>query len=263
MIELYTGADFCALDLPEPEWFLTDLIPGDGWTMVAALPKTGKSLFCLQVGDVIARGQGQVLGFQATAKVPRRVLFIQADCPPKTWQTQMRLICPETPMLITLAPEYVLEMPSERLKLMKLIGDAQPHIIIWDCLRKLSACDLNTQEGAQTAIRRIKGMAKDVPFIMIHHPRKVPPMTSDDIRQMGAGSLYLQADANATVALWWDIEKKVGKLARVSRVVRDLVMATDHGPHGEWILGSPPPKPPTGAQYQHLASLAGQHVKPS
>lgn len=239
-IKFYTCAEFSKLPLPAPKWLIENLIPGDGWTLVYAYPKVGKSLFCAQVGHALATGTGSVLGFRPSP-TPLRTLYIQADTPDRTFQEQVIKLCPSSPMMVTLScPPYAPERHRPLLDL--LISDAKPQVIIWDCLNKLTTEDYNTMTGAARAIMRLTCLAPSVPFLLIHHARKPQREIADDTRIGGAGSFFLHSDANTTINLRMNEHK--GKVVRHNRVNEDLYMDAGRDERGAWIVAPSPA--PTG-----------------
>ena len=86
---VYTARQLCEMILPPTRWVAKDLM-AEGFTMLSARPKAGKSLLALQLGIAVATGT-PFLGRYETVKGP--VLYINVDDPSrKRLQTNLLLL---------------------------------------------------------------------------------------------------------------------------------------------------------------------------
>ena len=82
----WTAPEFLRHKFERPSWVLPGLVGASGWTMVLALPKTGKSIFCLQMALALAKG---VPFLKWTPERSWRVTFVEWDAPVEEFQTQL------------------------------------------------------------------------------------------------------------------------------------------------------------------------------
>ncbi len=69
-----TDLEILATEYPDPEWIIPDYLP-EGYTVLAGLPKLGKSVLGLQIAEAVASG-GVLFGKQVTQG---RVLYIAVE----------------------------------------------------------------------------------------------------------------------------------------------------------------------------------------
>lgn len=200
-----SAEDFAELALPRPRWLVEDLLPGDGWTLLVAKAKTGKSLLAMQLAAALHAG-GMFLGTPVAALT--KVLYIQLDAPPNDWQEQVRRLQAGKRGWATYTTEqiplYVLDGQYQHLQvqLRERIKAGGYGLVIWDALEKLTRQDTNKKEGCQILLDRMKAVNPG-PNLVIHHPRKPHGETSDGLVDAASGNHYLTADASAI----WGLQK--------------------------------------------------------
>ena len=238
--EPITFKDFAALDLPEPTWLIPELIPGDGWTLVVAPPKTGKSIFMAQAA--VAATTGEPFLRWGPPPRPLTVLYCQGDAPPKVWHTQIRRIrtLQEAGVSTLRVPLGFLSSELQRTQARAAIARVKPDWIIWDAFEKfLTVQDLNTQQGMSLALSTLKSVNGPCPFALIHHPRKGKPGEEDSPKMAASGHHYLTGDATQIISL-------TKKTARIEgRLVNDdpaYHFQREDGT-GRWFVGPTRPGP--------------------
>lgn len=252
----WTAEEFTKLELPHPKWVLTGLIPGDGWTLLVAKPKTGKSILMLQTLQALTLGQGFLGGVPPGAL---KCLYIQGDAPAGSFQSQIQQIAPLGKFGITMVPHGILDSLESRATTLETIKSWSPDFLVWDALEKLTFLDLNTKEGCQPTVERLKGLSLGKPFLIIHHPRKGNPDGSvEDFRNASAGNHYLTGDADCIMGLEWRSLAKEGSLTVITRQDEDKKLILGRGPVGQWFLKGKAeggPKAPSGASVTSLYDL--------
>ena len=213
-------AEFNETVLPTPSWVVPGLVPGSGWTLIIAPPKTGKSVFAEQMVYALALGEKFLYW---PIERPWRVTFVEADAPDGDLQKQTRAIMPKaTENLDIIIPDsrQLLRDLAESQKVAQRIKDHGAEFVVFDALEPLAgpSLDLNTQQGVQSAINVLKGLAGNKPFMLIHHPRKQhpnPEFEETDVRNMAAGHHYLTANSTASLSIKADT--RYGKLNTIGR----------------------------------------------
>ena len=231
--EPLTFKEFSDLDLPEPEWLIPDLIPGDGWTLVVAPPKTGKSIFMAQAAVAASTGT-PFLRWGAPSR-PLRVLYCQGDAPPKVWHIQIQRIqvLREADVATVRVPLGFLSNEAQRIQARAVIGRVKPDWIIWDAFEKLlTVQDINTQQGMSQALLSLKSVNGPCPFALIHHPRKGKPGEEDTPKLAASGHHYLIGDATQILSLTKTAVRVEGRL--ISDAPPYRFHRVDGS--GEWVL---------------------------
>ena len=178
---------------------MSGLIPADGWTMIQAPPKTGKSMFAAQLVDALEMCNPFLAWTPARAV---RCLYVQIDAPPGDWVAQLEqlnLVAARTLDRTDLGL-FFLDDPEKRVHLRDAIQAGGFELVVWDAAEKLTSMDLNKKEGCQHLLRTIHS-AWAGPSILVHHPRKLSEAGNwrnvDEI----AGHHYLAADASSILTL--------------------------------------------------------------
>jgi RecA-family ATPase len=223
--------------LPSPHWIVDDLLPGGGWTLLVAKPKTGKSLLAMQLAAALSRG-GEWIGRPVKQ---RRVCYIQLDAPHEDWQKQVRFLTlndrlkPYTydrrylPIqLLDTTHITVQSQLREHLKKLEI------ELVIWDALEKLTGKNLNEKENCQAVLERMR-LVFPGPSLVIHHPRKPNGDAVDSIVDAAAGNHYLTADASCLWALK-SKGKQEGKLTVRPRIAKEQELDLAREPKtGLWL----------------------------
>lgn len=233
--------EFNAITLPTPKWVVENLVPGDGWTYLIGLPKTGKSILAAQVADAIVEGQPVL---DCPAPVAGVVVYVQVDAPVGVWQAQLRDILPDSRVLTMTMPKGVLTIPGGLEKARRLLDELRPALVVWDALEHLSGnLSVNDESSAKEILRRLK-VATPGPFVVVHHPRK--PGKGDegaeDPAVAAAGHHYLAGDASAILMLEKTGEQ-TGRLRIVCRLIEDRTVKLERDSVGRWRLRPAQPRP--------------------
>lgn len=85
---LKTDTQILAAEYPEPEWIIPDSLP-EGYTILAGLPKLGKSVIGLQIAEAVASG-----GILFNKRIQKgKVLYIAVEDTERRLQRRMRDNC--------------------------------------------------------------------------------------------------------------------------------------------------------------------------
>jgi hypothetical protein len=243
---LYSVGAFLQIDLPQAVWLVDTLVPGDGFVLLCAPPKVGKTTLAAQVGGAIRHG-APFLGHATT--LPRRVLVMQADNPAGDWHTHMKDVV-HAPGVVDLdfvlcAPHYVGD-PTKTQLAKQRIQDAKPHFVIFDALETTvrPEWNLNDREGMQRALAALRTLWPG-PSMLVHHLRK-PPVGGQDVGWAApAGHHSLTGSASV---LWSLIgtDKKATLHVR-GRGVKGSTFPLIRNAQGLWVLNKGPTPPGTAA----------------
>lgn len=225
VLRLRSFQDLAEEILPTLRWLVDELLPGDGWTLLVAKPKTGKSLLAMQLAAALSRG-GAFLGIPVEQ---RRVAYVQLDAPVGDWQAQVRLLPKEYregPLTLDRRdlPLKLLDTNNVGIQsqLREVLKKAEVQLVIWDALEKLTSLDLNKKEGCQPALERLRSIFPG-PAVVIHHPRKPSGESADALVDSASGNHYLTADASAI----WGLVKQPGGKGRLQVLTRATDVKVD------------------------------------
>ena len=239
-----SAQDFAEAVLPLPRWIVPKLLPGEGWTLLVAKPKTGKSLLAMQLAAALASGSTFV---GREVSTPGRVLYVQLDAPAGDWQEQVRRLPPGARAWDTYTrqelPLYVLDAANSavQVQLRDRIKAASYTLVIWDALEKLTRQDINTKEGCQLVLDRLRFVSPGANLV-VHHPRKQNGDYQDALVDSAAGNHYLTGDASAV----WGLSKtgNRGVLKAITRASDETVDLERDPQSFLWLPAKDRPKPP-------------------
>ena len=248
-MQAWTGIQFLAEAFPEPPWLVRGLIPGSGWTALIAEPKIGKTTFCLQLLLALIIGR-PFLHWPELAPMGR-VAIVEADAPRVELQTQLRALVPHhagidlSRLVVVHEPAGYIMDPKETFLVWTHLRDVNPGFVVFDALESSIGQGVNATADAARTIMRFTALAgENVPFLVIHHPRKRsqdPAATGDDVRDVGAGSHYLASNASALLQLH---PTQIDVVTRQTRDTAYPLARVDLEGAGLWDL--PKLQPPTG-----------------
>lgn len=252
--------EFLAQPVPTDLWLVDEIVPSSGFTLVLAPPKTGKSIWTLQVTLSLALGQ-PFLGHHCPLGA-RRVAFLQGDAPLPAWHGQIQRYSAMTgvppgwytdmyPRGFLVAPEYA----TQRLALRSQLRDLGIEVIVFDALESLSAgVGTNEKEQADKILRALDHMADGRPHLVIHHPRKLGQgMEPESAQDAAAGHHSFSSAANGIVHL------TKTAMTIITRHTEPVTIQCARRPKGHpeagaWIPGKPK-TPPAGKDYPGLGDL--------
>ena len=208
--------------------------------MVLALPKTGKSIFCLQMALALARGEPFL---KWTPEHSWRVTFIEWDAPVEEFQAQLFALDSAPPTTLDIIGPSTASMPlldseAEQQAVATRLGSHQSELVIFDALESLTLRNINEHQGAAATIHTAKRLAHQRPFIMIHHPRKEQPdLDLADARQAAAGHHFFSLNASTLIHL-----RDASITVQARRGKRELISLGRHVLNPEvarWTLPDP------------------------
>src|SRR5712691_6266175 len=91
--KILNAVELMALELPEPRWAVTGLIP-EGLNIFAGRPKSGKSWLMLGIAIAVASG-GRALGQVAVA--PGDVLYLAMEDSPRRLKERIGVLLGDSP----------------------------------------------------------------------------------------------------------------------------------------------------------------------
>lgn len=230
--KLYKVEEFRELELPQTQWLLPKLLPGSGWTVIIAPPKTGKSLLSIQICNALAMGQPFL---ECVPERAYKVLYVQADAPPKNWQKQLTQYG-ATGWYTVVPPARFFSSKKSQEDFAKLVQKGAPwDFLIWDALESVLKVDSNEQTAVGDAIEAMKKVHRE-PFAVIHHPRKGrgEDGEDDDPRDAISGSKYLASNPNAILQLKAKMREKHGVLTIMADREETLDWPLKRLEHGFW-----------------------------
>ena len=223
---------------PAPKWLIDGLLPGGGWTLCIAKGKVGKSILVTQMLHALSVGE-EFFGKTVPAPVP--TVLLQADTPPAIWQDELAQagFPKDSPVHTLFLEPGVLSGGME--KVMAELEPLRPCYVAFDALDSLFVgLDVNNPDHAKEMLSRLRKVAGNVAFTLIHHSRKGSPMAEgqqEDLRDAAAGSRVLLNRADHVIFLRSNLGpiEVTGRLASYTYEKRNLSRL----PGGMWRYVSP------------------------
>ena len=197
-----------AKDLKPIKYLWKDWIPLGMITLFGAVPGAGKSMIALDLCKRIIHGENWPDGTANTFK-GCNVVYVDAELVPQitlarasAWNmdfSKLYLMMPETNDIIDLIRE------SDRDRLVEMVHEINPAIVVIDSLSSISSKGENAVEDVRQILSFLNALSGDfgVALMLIHHLRKRNPLafmdlvTQDDFR----GSSHIIAMSRSVMAL--------------------------------------------------------------
>ena len=198
----WTAPELMAADFPEPKWAVEGILP-EGATLLAGLPKVGKSWLGLGLAVSVASG-GRALGKIQVQK--GAVLYLALEDPGRRVQSRLGKVlassAPPPLLTITVACPPIAAGGSERI-CSWLDKHPDARLVIVDVLarvRSASGQNVPRYDADYAAITELKSIADKymVAILVVHHTRK---MTDSDFLQEVSGTNGLAGAADAILVL--------------------------------------------------------------
>lgn len=171
---------FCDED-EHVEWLVDGLLPNTGWTLFYGERGVGKTTFAVQLAIALQSGE-----MFLDRKVQQcHIVYIQADSDSLEWREILRRIDDSSlGWTIVDVPDHALDNPKYQLELKDYLSrlcqyHVYPSYVIWDSYYKLTNADINNAKallpiGVMKAICSYNhdDVTVNIPFMVIHHPRK-------------------------------------------------------------------------------------------
>jgi hypothetical protein len=185
-----------------------DWIPLGMITLFGAMPGAGKSMIALDLCKRIIHGENWPDGAPNTFK-GRNAIYVDAELVPqitlaraRAWSmdfSKMYLMMPEPNEMIDLTQE------SDRDRLVEMVNELEPAIVVIDSLSSISSKGENSVEDVRNILSFLNALSGDygIALMLIHHLRKRNPLafmdlvTQDDFR----GSSHIIAMSRSVLAL--------------------------------------------------------------
>ncbi len=242
-----TFGDLHQLTLPEAGWLIDGLLPADGWTLLSAPPKVGKTTLALQLAYAVGCS-GNFLN-HARSGPPRRVCFLQADNTIGDWYkhtTDVRAVVGPSfdaaPIASILCPRNYLGNVGMVAKVKAALAELAPHLVVYDAFETSvgDSVDLNTRHGMSLALKQLTAVWEG-PALVLHHLRK-PGSEGSDVRWAAPAGHH---SLSAAVSVVWDLVGNAER-ARLDARGRGMAPTTLHlvRDGGVWVVEAKK-KPPS------------------
>lgn len=167
--------------MPQPEFYIQDILPKLGIMLLFGSPKAGKSWLVEDMGYCIATGNDW-LGFRTEQA---RTLIVQFEISPLAYYWRLRSMSRhfelQESMLYEASPGLMYIDEEENFnRLAAAVREIQPKVIILDCLAACFGGDENDSRDMATLIRNISQLRteNEASIVLVHHTRKTPSLSS-------------------------------------------------------------------------------------
>jgi hypothetical protein len=178
---------FLARTFPEPRVYVDGILSDDGPGFLAGEEKLGKSWYMLEEGSSLATST-PVAGRFAVPESRRVTIFAEEDSPRRT-QRRLRAVLrgkgidPDDGSVQVVLDRWLricvwsgfnLDLPQMVVELRAHCAEFHPEVVYIDCLRKITARDLNKAAEASALLAVLDEIRREfnVTFRLVHHYRK-------------------------------------------------------------------------------------------
>lgn len=152
------------------DWLVADLLPSVGWTLFYGQRGLGKTTFAMQMCEALHTGAL----FLGRRTKQTNIVYIQADSVALEWKAILGRVAPKSiAWTVVSVPAYAMDNPEYRAMLSTMIHRTgmDTGFIVFDSLYNLTQKDINSK-NILTTITDMNIMANNLPWMLIHHPRK-------------------------------------------------------------------------------------------
>lgn len=190
-----------------PPDLITNLVPGQGITMLHSQPRTQKTWVALECAIAIATG---TLAFGSAAHavpVARRVWYVTEEDPPPEIRDRLRALLAgreldEAPdgLLVSVKQGWDLDNPAHQSRLQHLVQTQHVEVLLLDPLRSVTATTDKSWTELRPFIQFLRRLQREtgVLLLLTHHDTKPLPGvvdTRDRSQRMSGGGLFSVVDA--------------------------------------------------------------------
>jgi len=216
-----TAADRLAMEWPEVDWLVPDLLPANDLSIIGGRPKVGKTAFAMAIAAAVLKGQ-PVAGCEAPS-LQRPVILVSDDQGDADTVRAMRQLAIDDHQALLWSRRFRLAEQD----LDKLLGDVAKHpgaVVIIDSLRSVARAlpygENDPEIGA--VIYDLKAAVMDAggSLLLIHHCNKGAGLTGVEAL---SGHNAIAGAANTVLTLHYveDEKGKPCKEAEQRRLVRE------------------------------------------
>jgi hypothetical protein len=202
-----------AEELEPVSWLWPGWIPRGMLSLLGAAPGAGKSLLALDLARRVIHGEAFPDGPGLERFAPGKVVYVDAEAVPQIQNERALAWGMDRSLLYLMLPAEPFSMidlgeEAEQQRLLTLVYDLQPELVVIDSLSSISVRGENNVEDVRAMLGFLGAVARefDLALLLIHHLRKRAPLAAlrmpapvspDDFR----GSTHIIAMARSVLAL--------------------------------------------------------------
>lgn len=200
-------------------WIVKDLILKGDQVMIAAAPKTGKSLLASQLAISVVTG-GEFLGWEV--EHPAKVIYFNLEINEDMFSERLgkQIIAtqsaPQRGMLTVQSQvkSFNILNPQSRTEIATMIRNANADLVIFDVLSRCHCSGENNNSEMKEVLKELRLVCGNAASVVIHHSRK-PPQGMEETN-LGAYALRGASAVHGEVDLVLSLAKRSGQGARYS-----------------------------------------------
>lgn len=231
-VEVLTIGEIMEKEYPPISWIIPGLVP-EGFVVLAASPKIGKSWFALQLCFALACGGRFMRQYQATLG---QALYMDLEQPPRRTQARIRTMAGAPTSGVWFTHQWPKYQQGGFAKLDEWLGQHPDcRLVVVDVLAKLVGAKPTNQGGnaydqEYTIYSELKSITDkhQITTVAIHHDNKT---LADDKFDRISGSRALLAVADAALVLTRRRGDLSGELFAAGREVEDQMIALEFDPY--------------------------------
>ncbi len=209
-MNVYSGGNYLAQQFPDLPYIVgSGIMPTAMKAIMFGPPKKGKSIVLNQLGISVIHGMDW-LGFKTN---PKKVLYMNFEVGHRSWQIRLRKYCRATGLVMTdnllLVSDLMgirLDTPSGQAEMEKLVSIHQPHLVIFDPLKKIISSSSTNEESVLACTDFLDKLIFNYgcSIFICHHTRK-SKVTQSGVLDLGAqemtGTYHLAQWVDSVISL--------------------------------------------------------------
>lgn len=205
--EIESLEDLALRELPEERWLIENIVPAEGFALIAGEQATGKSFITLSLADAITTGNSWLDTFPVSCKTS--VLFIDKENGDKRTQDRMRGLEMSGKDIYRIKAPHLLNFSDEKAEddvtefarhISRFVKAKQIGLIVVDSLVDIMEGDENRSADVQLFLNKFRFLFPNSAILLLHHEGK-PSMTQRSSAQRTRGSSNIQAQMSVSFSV--------------------------------------------------------------
>lgn len=205
--EIESLEDLALRELPEERWLIENIVPAEGFVLIAGEQATGKSFITLSLADAITTGKSWLDAFPVLSKTS--VLFIDKENGDRRTQDRMNGLGITGKNIYRVKAPHLLNFSDEKdpsgvtdfaRHISRFVKVKKIGLIVVDSLVDVMEGDENRSADVQLFLDKFRFLFPDSAILLLHHEGK-PSITQRSSAQRTRGSSNIQAQMSVSFSV--------------------------------------------------------------
>jgi hypothetical protein len=251
-------AELCALELPDLEWVVEDLLPRGTLTLLSAREKAGKSLLAAYLAACVAHGEPFL--DRAVAQGP--VLLVPAEEHLRDVRDRLLLAvggveAPVAVLPVNRGEDDALDLadPAALRELRRVVAELEPALVVLDPLRELHGLAENDADAMGPLLKPLRLLAQesDAAVMLIHHMSRAGQFRGSTAILAACDNDWSLRNADEGAEAGDELR---GTLSVKGRRIPRQALGVRFGEGGRWEPAAPVPLPRASTRDEIVEFLA-------